>query len=258
MGKFISGTINRVTNGNDPLYFDLLSISIRLEKCEHDTELSEVCSVLFALISQALTLPSTMEKCLKKIDELSYHPSWSARLSIVDILQVLVFNNMTIVCMKWVQYVESIVLRLLEDSILEVREKSGQVLAGLIHSSFLSDTDKLFKLFKTKCRTKIKRVQSNSNESYDSNALITRHCGILGLCSFINAYPYDIPDFIPDVLDVISNHLNDPQPIPATIRKTLASFKRTHHDGWNFHKLKFTESQLDLLNDLLIPPSYFN
>lgn len=66
---------------------------------------------------------------LRKIDEVSLMSSWSARLAVIDVLQVLVFNNMSIVLSKeeWVQQVQSIVLRLLEDSVLEVREKAAQV-----------------------------------------------------------------------------------------------------------------------------------
>lgn len=110
-----------------------------------------------------------------------------------------------------------------------------------------------------------------------------RHGGVLGLCAFISAYPYDIPDFVPDVFEHLGAHLNDPQPIPvcsqirkflsrrnrkccsflvfvvlqSTIRKTVGDFKRTHHDNWETHQLKFSENQLAVLSDLTIPPSYY-
>lgn len=244
------------------------------------------------MIAQALTLPRCMGDCLTKIDEISYSSSWSARLAIIDIMQVIVFHNMAIVLSRpeWVEKVLSIVLRLLEDNVLEVREKSAEVLGGLIHCSFLPATDKLLELFKKKCRTKvIKRSirvttscaveAANASDSDNANSIRIRHCGVLGLCAFITAYPYDIPDFVPNVFEIISNHLNDPQPIPVrldiqrsvfivnpiltvfhlqtTIRKTLADFKRTHHDGWDLHQLKFNETQLAVLTDLTVPPSYY-
>ena len=40
-----------------------------------------------------------------------------------------------------------------------------------------------------------------------------RHAGVLGLCACVEAFPYDVPLFIPDVLVTLSRHLNDPQPI---------------------------------------------
>lgn len=70
-----------------------------------------------------------MGVALQKIGEVSQMASWSARLAVIDLLQVLVFNNMSIVLSRdeWVAEVQVIVLRLLEDSVLEVREKAAQV-----------------------------------------------------------------------------------------------------------------------------------
>lgn len=216
-----------------------MSIGARLEKCEHDKELAEACSVIFALMAQALTQPSSMNEAFKKIEELSHHTSWSVRLSIIDIMQVLVFNNMAIVYsrIEWIEKVQSIVLRLLEDNVLEVREKSAQVLGGLIHCSFLPATEKLLELFKKKCKTKvIKRsdqvAASCSFEAIttpDINSIRIRHCGVLGLCAFIQAYPYDIPDFVPNVFEIISNHMNDPQPIPVIIELFFISSSLTFY-----------------------------
>lgn len=45
-----------------------------------------------------------------------------------------------------------------------------------------------------------------------------RHGGVLGLCAFIAAYPYDIPDFVPEVFEQLGAHLNDPQPIPVSVK----------------------------------------
>lgn len=290
IAQWITGILNRCSNGNEVIYFELLAVGSRLERCEHDTELAETCSAVLSMIAQALTLPRCIDNCLAKIDEISYSSSWSARLAIIDIMQVIVFHNMAIVLSRpeWIDKVQSVVLRLLEDNVLEVREKSAEVLGGLIHCSFLPTTEKLLELFKKKCRTKvIKRSTrvttscaveaANASDSDNANAIRIRHCGVLGLCAFITAYPYDIPDFVPNVFEIISNHLNDPQPIPVsrslwrlrrkkfsrfyhsqtTIRKTLADFKRTHHDGWDLHQLKFNETQLAVLTDLTVPPSYY-
>lgn len=196
------------------------------------------------MISQALTLEPVMETALKKIDEISLMTSWSARLAVIDVLQVLVFNNMPIVLSKddWIQKVQFIVLRLLEDPVLEVRVKSAQVLGGLLHCSFLPSTDKLLELFKEKCRTKlmkntVRRVVTNCrNEAavatastnneiiIDTESVRRRHMGVLGLCAFISAYPYDIPDFVPDVFEHLGAHLNDPQPISVNSRTMQNNF----------------------------------
>lgn len=194
------------------------------------------------MLSQALTLEDCMDAALDKIDGVSLLSSWSARLAVIDVLQVLVFNNMPIVSSReeWVQRVQAIVLRLLEDTVLEVRVKAAQVLGGLLHCSFLPSTDKLLELFKQKCRTKVvknstRRILTNcgseavatastsnnstnnvTNETQEAESVRTRHMGVLGLCAFISAYPYDIPEFVPDVFEHLGAHLNDPQPIPVS------------------------------------------
>ncbi|XP_053680435.1 proteasome activator complex subunit 4B-like [Anopheles nili] len=271
VAHWITYTLNRYSNGNEKEYFELLPIACRLERSEQDQELSDICTLLLAFISSALTLPSCMDVALAKIDEVSMMPFWSARRAVIDVLQVQVFYNMAIILSRpeWKAKVQEIVLRLLEDSVVEVREKAAEVLCGLVHCSFLTATDELLELFKRKCRTKMirtKRVrvatQSCSsevarNESAEANAVLARHTGVLGLCAFISAYPYEVPEFVPNVFEHLGAHMNDPQPIPATIRKTMGDFKRTHHDNWEVHQLKFTEDQLAVLSDLTIPASYY-
>jgi proteasome activator subunit 4 len=190
-----------------------LAIAIRLEKCEHDVELTETCSAAFALIAQALILPKHMDECLSKVEEISHFNSWSSRLSILSILQVLVFHNMPIFISKadWIKRVKNIVLRLLEDNVLEVRLKSGEVLAGLIHCSFLPETEELMKVFVKKCKTKM----TKENGAFNSNDIKLRHSGVLGLCAFVAAHPYDLPAIVPQIFEILSNHANDPPPIPV-------------------------------------------
>lgn len=109
-----------------------------------------------------------------------------------------------------------------------------KVLGGLLHCSFLPATGDLLKLFMKKCKTKIPKSSSRRALSYTSlpaalnpinasvidkqeaDSMRTRHMGVLGLCAFISAYPYDIPDFVPDVFDHLGAHLNDPQPIAVS------------------------------------------
>lgn len=105
-------------------------------------------------------------------------------------------------------------------------------------------------------------VATNSNgstkeEASEAKNLILRHAGILGLCAFVNAYPYDVPEFIPDTLMFLSDYIHEPQPISVTIKRTLQEFKRTHQDNWQDHKLRFSDDQLAILTDILVSPSYY-
>ena len=46
-----------------------------------------------------------------------------------------------------------------------------------------------------------------------SLALIHRHAGVLGLASCVQAFPYDVPSWMPQILLDLGDHLHDPHPI---------------------------------------------
>lgn len=121
-----------------------------------------------------------------------------------------------------------------------------------MHCSFLPATDKLLELFKKKCRTKViksssRRVLANCSleaakstnsillENQDAESSVRmRHGGVLGLCAFISAYPYDIPDFVPDVFEHLGAHLNDPQPIPVCRSALCFAFRELGNFNFSF------------------------
>merc|ERR1711915_567695 len=94
-------------------------------------------------------------------------------------------------------------------------------------------------------------------QAKQTRAVIRRHSGIVGICAIVSSCPYDIPPYLPRLLMVLGDRLHDPQPIPATVKRVLQDFKRTHQDNWIEHKEKFTEDQLTVLTDLLVSPSYY-
>jgi hypothetical protein len=97
------------------------------------------------------------------------------------------------------------------------------------------------------------KISPINRDTFEASGYIQRHSGVLGLCAFINAFPYEIPEFIPFVFEHLSYNLNDPLPISSTIRKTLSDFKRTH--DFTEIQLKFNEKQMELFE--VNPPSYY-
>ena len=152
--------------------------------------------------------------------------------------------------------IKSLVLELLHDPRLEVRQMASTVLGGLFHCKFISNEKTILDEFSSKLKG-FNRKKAVKSESINPERLVELHAGALGLCAYVNAFPYDVPDNLPEVLVTLSEHLNDPQPIASTIRDTLSNFKRTHYDNWRDHKQKFTSNQLCILMDLLLSPSYY-
>merc|ERR1739844_119750 len=124
----------------------------------------------------------------------------------------------------------------------EVRVKASQVLSGLLHCAFIDKdgrNDMLKKFYATVLKNKasktskkglktstqnregneVQQISMNvKNEDKTAKKMVLRHSGVLGLCAFVNAYPYDIPEFIPDILMFLSGYIHEVQPISATIK----------------------------------------
>ena len=117
----------------------------------------------------------------------------------------------------WVNEITQMILDLLNDERTEVRESTAETLSGLMHCEFVKIDQKLIKNFELKSNYKLNKIETKGKAIIDPRDLTLRHSGILGLCACINAFPYDVPEFMPDILVFLSNHMNDPQPIPVSI-----------------------------------------
>ncbi|XP_076235371.1 proteasome activator complex subunit 4A [Calliopsis andreniformis] len=266
--KWIINTMVRTQHGLQPGFYQIFPILCQLENCETDEELRKLCTSTLAVLAQAFILPRDMPVALEAMTKMSKHPSWWTRSTCLQFLQVLVFHNMSTFLSNpaWVDCVKDIVLNLLQDERVEVRKSAGQVLSGMLHCTFIPDQEKLLDEFRKKAKTKVRRrecLNRNKEESVknsQTDAIRIRHAAVLGLCAYIQAHPYDIPTYVPSIFEYLSPHMNDPQPIPTTIRKTLDDFKRTHYDGWrgiNGYAQHFTPEQLAVLQDLSMPPSHY-
>ena len=74
---------------------------------------------------------------------------------------------------------------------------------------------------------------------------IVHHSGILGLCAIVEAFPYDVPPFLPDLLVELSTHLNDPQPTPVAIKKSFNEFNSPRQLAGSSHKVHGRSARCD-------------
>ncbi|XP_060826320.1 proteasome activator complex subunit 4-like isoform X1 [Bombus pascuorum] len=259
--------MNRPWYGLPPELYQIFPIIYQMENCETDEELKQSCTSALTIYAQAFTLPCNMPIALEAVEKMSKHVSWWTRSACLEFLQAWVFYNMCTFLSNpsWVNSVKDIVLRLLEDERVEVRKNAGELLSGLVHCMFIPELESLLDEFKKKANIKLcKKEALNSNKeetkkNLKADALRIRHAAIIGMCAFVQAHPYDIPKYVPPIFEHLRAHMNDPQPIPMTIKETLDDFKRTHN-GWRGveeYMQHFTEEQLSVLQDLIMPPSYY-
>lgn len=244
----------------------LLPLFFKIAPVENDNsydELKRDAKLCLSLMSQGLLYPHQVPLVLQVLKQTARSSSWHARYTVLTYLQTMVFYNLFIFLSNEdaVKDIRWLVISLLEDEQLEVREMAATTLSGLLQCNFLTMDSPMQIHFEQLCKTKLpkkrKRDPGFVGDTIPSAELVKRHAGVLGLGACVLSSPYDVPTWMPQLLMNLSAHLNDPQPIEMTVKKTLSNFRRTHHDNWQEHKQQFTDDQLLVLTDLLVSPCYY-
>eukprot|EP00299_Pterocystis_sp_00344_P019734 c9764_g1_i1.p1 GENE.c9764_g1_i1~~c9764_g1_i1.p1 ORF type:complete len:1650 (+),score=463.85 c9764_g1_i1:462-5411(+) len=189
------------------------------------------------------------------IQTLISHASWRIRASLFTIIQLHAFYHFES-SRKLITDIElPVVMKSLSDNHLEVRQLAAITLAGLcqIHRAF--NFQEIGSEFQ---KTASKKIGVDRNSEEFNSRLVVRHGAVLGLEALIQSSPYDVPEWLPNLLIALSKHIGDPNPIRETVKKTLGDFWRTHQDQWQtVHKFKFNDDQLSIVHEIVSPPSYY-
>jgi len=259
--KWVSSSIASNLGPVKPHILKLLPLMLGYEWYDSDPQIARDCQTSLSCLSRTLCNSSTLVLMIDVIKCTVKSNSWKTRVSTLDFLQAVIFTNFMLLCSTKLslnsvrQEIVDLVIKSLYDDQIEVRVKAAQVLGGLVHCQFLVSPEhpKIISQFQ-----QILLLNSSRKENAKSRQqMALRHGAILGLCAFVTAFPHSVPDFVPPLLVYLGSLLHDQQPIPATIKKSLQSFKRTHQDNWSEHKEAFTEDQLIDLTNLLVSPSYY-
>ncbi|XP_072526695.1 proteasome activator complex subunit 4A [Salminus brasiliensis] len=264
--KWLLTSTGRSFSSIVPEQLQLLPLLFKIAPMENDDSYDEMktdAKMCLSLMAQCLLYPEQIPLVLNTLQEISRSSSWHARYTVLTYLQIMVFYNLFTFLNDptAADQVRVLILELLEDEQLEVREVAATTLSGFLQCNFLSMDEQMQTHFQTLSKTllpKRKRKEVGSMvDTIPSADLVRRHAGVLGLSAWILSSPYDVPAWMPQILMGLSAHLNDTQPIEMTVKRTLSDFRRTHHDNWQEHKQQFTEDQLVVLTDLLVSPCYY-
>lgn len=131
------------------------------------------------------------------------------------------------------------ILRLTEDPVVDVHDEA----ASLLQCYFTTHRDSAG-AFAEQLTLSLK---GNSSSPLP-------HC--IQALALVKAFPYTIPSWMPPLLASLPRFLR----LPASsdvVKRLFADFKRTHADAWQEHRNRFSEEQLDAVNELLVGPSYY-
>ena len=183
------------------------------------------------------------------------HAAWRVRLEVLPFLQIAYFqkyvaaNSLFLLSQPTVDDVLHVTLELLNDPQLEVREMAATTLSGIVRCSQRSLVASLRSRFAALVAGT--PLPKRGAPGFDA-ALRSLHAGILGAVALVNAFPYDVPDWMPEfVLDIVAVHAEDPVPISSTVRRCAADFRRTHQDTWAEDQEKFGD-RLQEVNDFTL------
>lgn len=242
-------------------FFKLLPIICEMGRENSDPELTADSLAAVAVLGGSSLSSEAIDESLRCVRKIIAEHSWHARVAAAAFIEMIISSNLFKLSSSevWRRELEDIVINhLIRDERIEVRESSSLTLSGMVHCEFIKVTPQLLDGFRDRANQPlVRRKQANGTTVIESKCTIVRHSGILCLCACVDAHPYTVPDYLPEVLTFLSDHLTDPQPISTTIKKTMSNFKRTHHDNWQSDKKKFTEDQLCVLSNQLVGPNYY-
>jgi len=213
-------------------FFRLLPVICEMGRENSDPELAADSLAAVAILGSSTLSPEAILESLVCVRKIIANHSWHARVAAAAFIEIMVSSNLFKLLgnEKWRSEIEDIVVNhLIRDERIEVRESSSLTLSGMIHCEFTKLTPELLDEFRRRAsQPLIKRKQPNGTVLSDSKSTVIRHSGILCLCACVDAHPYTVPDYLPGILTLLSDHLTDPQPISVSARPLRATDQLIH------------------------------
>ncbi|KAH8929547.1 hypothetical protein BT69DRAFT_1292546 [Atractiella rhizophila] len=155
---------------------------------------------------------------------------------ILDNDVALYFHNLFLIDDTSVQEIMDLLWELLRDPKIEVREAAATSLSGIVRCSQRQAILMLRERFMAIVK-KVKLPARRTAPGYQ-DLFIMAHSGVLGCAALIDAFPYEVPPWMPDTLI------------------SMGEFK-SHQDSWQEDQKAFTEEQSMSLRDLLVGGTFY-
>ncbi|KAG0143125.1 hypothetical protein CROQUDRAFT_673152 [Cronartium quercuum f. sp. fusiforme G11] len=193
--------------------------------------------------------------------DLSKTKRWKVRLDVLSILRAFFFHQLQSLSRQKVDEILQSLCILLGDSSPEVREAASGTLCAIVHcserASILQLKSRFTQILRETPLPKLRFENGVERAGYQAT-IIKIHSAVLGSAALVNAFPYDVPAWVPEVLiNNICSHMSSPTMISTTARNTLRMFKKTHQDTWIEGQKAFSPEELATLNDYLVGSSYY-
>jgi proteasome activator subunit 4 len=261
----------------------ILPETLHMMDVKEEVELMSSAASMLRYIGNAPFAPELVPGMVDAIEKIrTERRLWHHRLRIMMVIQVFYYRQLFVLSKQDRTRLFNVVILLLNDVQLEVREAASATLSGMVQCTKFDEKNLVLPLLQ-QFRTGIlmnpmpkKRIQGsrsgistpqangintpprsgfstpndldNLRLNKDSETLIRRHAAVLGLSSIISAFPYEVPEWMPSTLAFLANKASgDRGMISMSVKKTLGDFKKTHQDTWLMDQKLFNEDELEAL-----------
>jgi proteasome activator subunit 4 len=187
-----------------------------MQEINDDQDLQQMATRVLNLFARANYPPSMLPTLIDSfLNILTTSTSWHIRIRALPVLQIFFFKHLFAMTSTQLLRIMEVIGHMLLDSQIEVRQLAAVTLGGLVRCSQRDAIQSLLAQFTTQIRVRIpKRKRDANGKSVEpvgfAEAVLQKHAGVLGISCLINAFPYEVPEWMPTVLCQLADCMSDP------------------------------------------------
>merc|ERR1712087_420476 len=165
----------------------------------------------------------------------------------------------------------NILINMLASDRREVSSAAQIAITGIIAGAPIDIVSDLVQKFITIAKKSLpvkkrkKKLQEKSrsfiSEEKEKRRRVQQQTSVLFLCACVLSRPYDTPNYVPPALAALSKHSFDTSSsfiVKQAVKNCCSEYKKTHmSENWELHRQKFTQEELESLEDVVSTPHYY-
>lgn len=204
-------------SGTLPYIIPFLPKLFVMQEMNDDQDLQVMATRVLNLVAQLSYPPSMLPDLIDQfLTILTTSTSWHIRIRVLPVLQVFFFKHLFAMSSAQLLRIMEVISQMLLDTQIEVRQLASVTLGGLVRCSQRDAIQSLLQQFEAKMRHKIPKRKrdpvtgKNVEPAGFAEAVLQKHAGVLGLSCLINAFPYEVPEWMPVILVELADCISDP------------------------------------------------
>jgi proteasome activator subunit 4 len=182
--------------------------------------------------------------------ETMHDENWHTRAATLRYIQALIYHHAFTIDLDLFAMLRECVVEALHDKQLEVAQLASHTLMIFFKGVGAADESTLRDRF-------LKIVSTRLPSDVNSELIMRKHAAVLGLSACVLSNPYEVPSWMPEVMEALGFASLEPSPIKQATQRTFAEFKKTHQDTWSQTRAAFTHEQWENASlGLELAPSY--